>query len=95
MFQTSNANIGQEALDFRGLCNLIVQRMNLEVDPDTLTEDTPLMDEGLGLDSIDCLELAVALQKLHRVKITQKDTTAFRTIGSLLAFCSAQLGATA
>lgn len=49
---------------------LIIQALELEeVTPDDIDADAPLFNEGLGLDSIDALELGVALQKRFDVKI--------------------------
>jgi acyl carrier protein len=48
----------------------IVAQLNLkEVDPSTITDDQPLFVEGLGLDSIDALELIVLLQQEYHVRL--------------------------
>jgi acyl carrier protein len=50
--------------------NLIVSSLNLEdVRPEEIVDDAPLFQEGLGLDSIDALELAVAIERTYRVTI--------------------------
>jgi acyl carrier protein len=49
---------------------LIISSLNLEdVTPDQIVDDAPLFQEGLGLDSIDALELAVAIERKYRVTI--------------------------
>lgn len=49
---------------------LIIKTLRLEnVKPETIGEETPLFGEGLGLDSIDALELVVALEKEFGFKI--------------------------
>ncbi len=49
---------------------LIIKQLNLEeVAPDSFDENTPLFGEGLGLDSIDALELVVLLDKNYGIKI--------------------------
>lgn len=49
---------------------LIIQALELEeMTPDDIDADAPLFNDGLGLDSIDALELGVALQKRYNVKI--------------------------
>ena len=49
---------------------LIIKQLNLEeVAPDSFDENTPLFGEGLGLDSIDALELVVLLDKNYGLKI--------------------------
>ncbi|MBN1157772.1 MAG: acyl carrier protein [Bacteroidales bacterium] len=52
------------------LKNEIIESLNLEdVTPDQIEADTPLFVEGLGLDSIDALELIVLLEKKYGLKI--------------------------
>jgi acyl carrier protein len=49
---------------------LIISSLNLEdVTPDQIEDDAPLFQSGLGLDSIDALELAVALERRFKVTI--------------------------
>ncbi|MCB1589457.1 MAG: hypothetical protein KDI56_11195, partial [Xanthomonadales bacterium] len=49
----------------RELAVLLVETLNLEsVGPDEIEPDTPLFGDGLGLDSIDALELALAISLL-------------------------------
>jgi acyl carrier protein len=48
----------------------IIEALNLEeTTPDTLDADSPLFGEGLGLDSIDALELIVMLEKNYGIKL--------------------------
>lgn len=48
----------------------IIQQLNLDIDPKTVTADSYLFgDAGLGLDSIDALELVVLLDKSYDIKI--------------------------
>ena len=50
---------------------LIIASLNLEdVRPEDIDSDAPLFVEGLGLDSIDALELGLALQKKYGVKMS-------------------------
>ena len=54
----------------REIKELIITSLNLEgVTPDQIVDDAPLFQEGLGLDSIDALELAVAIERRYRVTI--------------------------
>ncbi|MBW8904591.1 MAG: acyl carrier protein [Betaproteobacteria bacterium] len=59
----------------RELKYLVVEVLNLEqVRPEDIGDDTLLFnDEGLGLDSIDALELGVALQKKYRLHFERGD----------------------
>ena len=48
----------------------IIEQLNLEeIEPDDIDPATPLFDDGLGLDSIDALELIVLLEKEYGQKI--------------------------
>lgn len=59
----------------RELKCLVVEVLNLEqVRPEDIGDDTLLFnDQGLGLDSIDALELGVALQKKYRLHFERGD----------------------
>ncbi|MFT5168506.1 MAG: acyl carrier protein [Saprospiraceae bacterium] len=49
----------------------IIEELNLEeITPEDIINDAPLFGEGLGLDSIDALELVVIMENHHGVKIT-------------------------
>jgi acyl carrier protein len=51
----------------------IIEELNLEdIKPEDIEDDAPLFGEGLGLDSIDALELVVILEHYHGVKITDE-----------------------
>ena len=73
---------------------LIVTALQLEdLRPEDIPSDEPLFGEGLGLDSIDALELGVALRKRFGLKIeTVNDDLKqhFRDVQSLAAFVQAQ-----
>lgn len=48
----------------------IIEELNLEdIKPEDIDDDAPLFGDGLGLDSIDALELVVLMEKYHGVKI--------------------------
>ena len=55
------------------LARLIVVSLNLEIEPEAIDPDAPLYGEGLGLDSIDVLELALAVSKTYGVKLRSDD----------------------
>ncbi|MCP4195687.1 MAG: acyl carrier protein [Proteobacteria bacterium] len=71
------------------LKKLILKAANLEdVEPDEIEDDAPLFVEGLGLDSIDALELSVALESEYGLNISDSDTAraAFASINTLSEF---------
>jgi acyl carrier protein len=55
------------------LARLIVTTLNLEVEPQEIDPGAPLYGEGLGLDSIDILEIALAVSKEFGVKLRADD----------------------
>ncbi|HEU5076118.1 MAG TPA: phosphopantetheine-binding protein [Polyangiaceae bacterium] len=71
------------------LAALIVESLALhDVNPADLDRDTPLFNEGLGLDSVDALELAMAVHKKYGVQIKADDPSVrdtFHSIGRLAA----------
>ncbi len=72
---------------------LIVQSLNLEgVAPESIDSTAPLFVEGLGLDSIDALELAMALRQKYGVKTSSDEATnrrMFASVRSLAEFVAA------
>jgi acyl carrier protein len=51
----------------------IIEELNLQdIKPEDIEDDAPLFGDGLGLDSIDALELVVLLEKHHGIKITDE-----------------------
>ena len=52
----------------------IVEQLNLnDVNPEEIATDEPLFGKGLGLDSIDALELIVLLEEKYGLKISQSE----------------------
>ncbi len=74
------------------LKNLIVTHLMLEdVTANEIDSDAPIFGDGLGLDSIDALELALAINKVYGVKIKADDERngeIFRSVRTLAAFIS-------
>jgi acyl carrier protein len=68
---------------------LIVRELNLEgKDPATIGDDSPLFGEGLGLDSLDALQLAMSIEESFGVRIPEGDEARpiFRSVASLAQF---------
>lgn len=64
--------------------SLIVRSLNLEdVRPEEIETDAPLFGEGLGLDSIDALELGLALKKAYGITLTAESEEARRVFTSV------------
>jgi len=68
---------------------LIIETLRLEdVEADSIKDEDPLFGEGLGLDSIDALELVVAIEKNYGVLIEDEEVgvEAFASIEALADF---------
>ena len=65
------------------LAQLIVTTLNLEVAPEAIDPNAPLYGEGLGLDSIDMLELSLAVSKTYGVKLKSDDSNNEQIFSSL------------
>ncbi len=76
--------ITQDA-DEAALAQLIVTTLNLEVAPAEIDPAAPLYGEGLGLDSIDMLELSLAISKTYDVKLKSDDSNNGQIFSSLRA----------
>jgi acyl carrier protein len=71
------------------LAALVVEVLNLETPPGELDPLAPLYgDQGLGLDSIDILEMAVAISKRYGFQIRSDDPDNERIFASLRALAS-------
>jgi len=51
----------------------IIDRLDLQMDPEEIMDDAPLFGEGLGLDSLDSLELVIAIGKNFNVQINDDE----------------------
>ncbi|RAI58316.1 phosphopantetheine-binding protein [Roseicella frigidaeris] len=65
------------------LARLIVSVLSLEVAPEEIAPEAPLFNQGLGLDSIDALEIALAVSKTYDVKLRSDDERNHRIFASL------------
>lgn len=72
---------------------LIVSALQLEdVRPEEIETDAPLFGEGLGLDSIDALELGLALKKAYGITLTaesEEARTVFHSVATLADYIAA------
>jgi acyl carrier protein len=86
----------QAALE-QEIAQLIIDTLNLEhLTAADVAVDQPLFGDGLGLDSVDALELALALQKHYAIRIdadVKASRKHFATVASLAAFVQEQRSA--
>jgi len=76
-----------DTVSARALASLVVETLNLEgVDASQIDVAAPLFGEGLGLDSLDMLEIALVVQQRYGVKLRADDpqnTAIFSSLQSL------------
>ena len=70
----------------------IVRSLRLPIGPEEIGDSTPLFGEGLGLDSIDVLELVLELERTFGVSISDEETGArvLRSVDTIAAFIAAE-----
>ena len=70
----------------------IIAQLNLqEVKPEDIADEQPLFVEGLGLDSIDALELIVLLQQHYKIKLSnaEEGPKVFRSVKTMAEYITA------
>jgi acyl carrier protein len=80
-----SAPISPEAIDalMPEVAELIVSALNLDMSPDEIDADAPLFGDGLGLDSIDVLEVALVVSKRYGFQLRSDDEGNVRIFASL------------
>jgi acyl carrier protein len=65
------------------LARLIATTLNLTISPESIVPDAPLFYEGLGLDSIDILEIALVISQVYGFKLRSDDEENGKIFSSL------------
>ena len=68
------------------LKDLIIDNLELDLDPDEIDADTALFGVGLALDSIDALQLVLAVEATFEVTVPPDDLNVYRSINTLSDF---------
>jgi acyl carrier protein len=77
----------------REVAQLMIESLNLEVTADQITPDDPLYGDGLGLDSIDVLEVALVVSKRYGLQLrsdSEDNQHIFSSLRSLCDYIAAQ-----
>ncbi|MEO6896703.1 MAG: phosphopantetheine-binding protein [Caldimonas sp.] len=67
---------------------LLVEALNLDIAPASIDPDAPLYGEGLGLDSIDILEVALVVSQRYGFQLRSDDEDNVRIFKSLTALAA-------
>jgi acyl carrier protein len=79
----------------RKLKELLIERLKFEdMSPEDISDDEPLFGGGLGLDSIDALEIVVMLESEFGIKVKNETSArdSFRSISTLANYVEQKLG---
>ena len=68
----------------------LIERLSLPLKVDEIADDTPIFGTGLGLDSVDALEVALAIETEFGVAVDDNDITGFRSINLVADFIQAR-----
>ena len=77
----------------REIAQLIVKGLNLPMQPDEIDPEAPLYGEGLGLDSIDILEIALIVSKQYGIQLradNQENARIFRSLRQFAQYVAEQ-----
>ena len=83
MTQTDPGLIQSDETLQRELAEMIVDALNLDLSPDDIAADAPLYGEGLALDSIDILEVALVVSKRFGFSLRADNEDTVRIFASL------------
>lgn len=74
----------EQAENERALAALVVEVLNLEdISPEDIDPEEALFGDGLGLDSIDALELALAITQKYNIQLKAEDANTHKAFGTL------------
>ena len=79
----------------RKLKELLIERLKFEdMTPDDIPDDEPLFGGGLGLDSIDALEIVVMLESEFGIKVKNETSArdSFKSVSTLANYVESKLG---
>ena len=82
--------IDERAEVLRAIKTDLIARLNLPYEPEDLHEDVSLLGSGLGLDSLDALEVILGVEHAFGVKVADDNIGILRSINSIADFVLAE-----
>ena len=65
---------------------IVINNLNLDLSEDQIDDDSPLFGTGLGLDSIDALDLVIGIEEGFSIKVGEDELYVFKSVNSLVDY---------